>query len=109
MRFRGTTEEGEVVEFKSYCKDSDHVIEYGSEIGIQKNIWKYVKKDSLICVEVESLQRQLAEARKVQNKLGEWVSHYIHCMRTVDYCGSLEDALGMEQYLYELKEKGENE
>ena len=57
--------------------------------------------------ELSEKERQLAEAREAQNKLGEWVSHYAHCMRTVDYCGSLEDALEMEQYLYELKEKGE--
>jgi len=53
------------------------------------------------------LKRQLTEAREVQNKLGEWVSHYIHCMRAVDYCGSLEDALEMDQYLNELKDQGE--
>ena len=28
---------------------------------------------------------------------------YIHCMRTVDYCGSLEDANEMRQYLDQLK------
>jgi translation initiation factor 2 beta subunit (eIF-2beta)/eIF-5 len=58
-------------------------------------------------IKVNNLETELLEAREVQNKLGEWVSHYIYCMRTVDYCGSLEDALEMEQYLYELKEKGE--
>ena len=56
---------------------------------------------------ISELESQLAEAREVQSKLGEWVYQYIHCMRTVDYCGSLEEALEMEQYLYELKEGGE--
>ena len=56
---------------------------------------------------IKELERQLEEAREVQSKLGEWVYQYIHCMRTVEYCGSLEDALEMEQYLYELKEQGE--
>jgi len=58
-------------------------------------------------VKIKSLERQLEEAREVQNKLSEWVHQYIHCMRTVDYCGSLEEANEMGQYLAQLKEKGE--
>jgi len=56
---------------------------------------------------IKDLERQLDEAREVQNKLGEWVHQYIHCMRTVDYCGSLEEANEMGRYLEKLKEKGE--
>ena len=54
---------------------------------------------------IDVLERKLAEAREVQNKLGEWVHQYIHCMRTVDYCGSLEEANEMGQYLEQLKEQ----
>jgi len=104
MRFRGTTEEGEVVEFKSYCKDSDHVIEYGSEIGIQKNIWKYVKKDSLICVEVEDLERQLAEARENIYKFAE-----IALMEGKDEFGHSWEDFKIYVLDEQLKEKGENE
>ena len=60
MRFRGITKEGEVVEFESYCENPDNVIEYGSEIGIHQRIWRYVKKDTLVCLEIEDLERQLA-------------------------------------------------
>jgi len=72
MRFKGTTEEGEVVEFQNYCKDSDYVIEYGSELGVHKGIWKYIKKDTLVCLEVESLERQLAEAMSMLDNVWYW-------------------------------------
>ena len=55
---------------------------------------------------VDVLERQLDEVREIQNQLGKWVSEYCHCMRTVDYCGSLEDANEMDQYLEQLKEQG---
>lgn len=63
MRFRGVTEEGETIEFQNYCKDSDYIMEYGSELGVHKGIWKYIKKDTLVCLEVQALERQLAEVR----------------------------------------------
>jgi hypothetical protein len=69
MRFRGITEEGETIEFQNYCKDSDNIIEYGSELGVHKGIWKYVKKYTLVCLEVESLERQLKEAMEIANEV----------------------------------------
>ena len=69
MKFRGTTEEGEIVEFKIYCEDSDKVTEYGSELGVDIDGWKYIKKDTLVCLEVEDLERQLAEAREENKQL----------------------------------------
>ena len=105
MRFRGTTEEGEVVEFKSYCKDSDHVIEYGSEIGIQKNIWKYVKKDSLICVEVEDLERQLAEARDVIKGMELYIGAECHEAWANNWEGRECAFVDMAKFLDKLKEK----
>ena len=66
----------------------------------QQESWNSTTKGT-----IKDLERKLADAREVQNKLGEWVSHYIHCIRTVEYCGSLEDALEMDQYMKQLKEK----
>ena len=53
------------------------------------------------------LEQDNERLREVQNQLGKWVSEYSHCMRVVDYCGSLEDANEMDQYLYQLTTKSE--
>ena len=71
------------------------------------NTKAWIDSNKRLAKENAELKIQLAEAREVQNKLGEWVARYAHYMRVVDYCGSLEDALEMEQYLYELKEQGD--
>ena len=91
--------EGEVVEFQNYCKDSDYVIEYGSELGVHKGIWKYIKKDALVCLEVESLERQLAEARElIDDCLSEIKANY-------DY--DFEEYTMLKERLMQLKDKGD--
>ncbi len=77
-------------------KDMERVLNRESD---KRNVLKMYEK-------IQDLERQLAEAREIQNQLGKWVSEYCHCMRTVDYCGSLEDANEMDQYLEQLKEQG---
>ena len=76
-----------------YCKkcgrNHKHLKYCGWHVGKQKD-------------HTANLEAKLAEAREVQKKLGEWVSNYIYCMKKVDYCGSMEDALEMEQYLYRV-------
>lgn len=59
-----------------------------------------------VCERLNNLERKLKEAREIHNQLAKWVHEYAHCMRTVDYCGSLEDANEMDQYLSKLKEQG---
>ncbi len=99
MKFRGTTDEGETIEFKIYCKDSDNVIEYGSEIGVHQGIWHYVKKDTLECLELQDLERQLEEAREENEYLKKKNKILI---KTVEY-----NVLKVSDLKEQLKEKGE--
>jgi len=107
MRFRGTTDEGETIEFKIYCKDSDNVIEYGSEIGVHQGIWHYVKKDTLECLEVQDLERQLEEAREEENK-AFWSGFEIARMNPDfnDIQAHWGNHLRLKKHNEQLKEKG---
>lgn len=104
MRFRGITDEGEVIEFKNFCSDSDNIIEYGSEIGVYQGIWHYVKKDTLVCLEVEDLERQLAEDREEKVNLIKWLDQ-----QKQDWGSSIKDTWNPYcRVLSKLKEKGDD-
>lgn len=105
MRFRGVTEECEVVEFKIYCEDYDEVTEYGSEIGVHQGIWNYVKKDTLVCLEVEDLERQLDEAGELLLQIQDHMSQL--STHTHDgWSGSCAETV-YEMIEKQLKEKGD--